>query len=431
MPSCDYTTRFSPAPNATRSKPALPRVLAIAGTDPSGGAGLQADIKTITALGGYAQGAITALLAQNTLGVQSVVKVSERFVADQIRVCLDDIGVDAIKIGMLHRAAVIERVAEALSGLPDGVPIVLDPVMVAKSGHRLLDPEAEAALADRMLPRAAVLTPNAPEAAVLTGQAIENEDDMRRAGDRLLRTGAGAVLMKGGHLDGPEVLDLLMTRDETTEFRHPRLTTRSTHGTGCTLSAALATALASGHDLRAAAATAVRYVHEALRTAPGFGGGAGPLNHLHTIIDTREAARPKVGVGAVIYNDAGQVLLHRRRFGDGWAPVSGHVEPGESLREAFHREVLEETGLTVRIDRLVSINSDPSFQTVDYPDGRRVQFVTALFASRVTGGALHGSDEGTEWGWYAPDEMPDPLLPYAKVWLADTASDASSGPIIR
>ena len=136
------------------------------------------------------------------------------------------------------------------------------------------------------------------------------------------------------------------------------------------------------------------------------------------------------GVAAVVYDAAGRVLLHRRRVGDGWAPISGHVEPGESLTMALHREVLEETGLTVRIERLVSLNSDPAFQIVVYPDGRRVHFVTPLFACRVTAGRLQGSDEGSAWDWFPPDALPEDLLPYARTWLADAAADGSD-PIVR
>ena len=131
------------------------------------------------------------------------------------------------------------------------------------------------------------------------------------------------------------------------------------------------------------------------------------------------------GVAAVVYDAAGQTLLHRRRVGDGWAPISGHIEPGESLTAALHREVLEETGLTVRVERLVSLNSDPAFQIVTYPGGRRVQFVTALFACRVTAGRLQGSDEGSAWDWFSPDALPEDLLPYARIWLADAAKDSS------
>jgi 8-oxo-dGTP diphosphatase len=140
------------------------------------------------------------------------------------------------------------------------------------------------------------------------------------------------------------------------------------------------------------------------------------------------AIRP--GVAAIIHSDRGW-LLHRRRVGDGWAPVSGHVEPGETLTAALHREVLEETGVTIAVERLVSLYSDPAFQIVAYPDGSRVQFVTALFACRVTGGTLRGSDEGTEWGWFAPSDLPEPLLPYARVWLADAASVPVGEPVIR
>jgi 8-oxo-dGTP diphosphatase len=145
----------------------------------------------------------------------------------------------------------------------------------------------------------------------------------------------------------------------------------------------------------------------------------------------RQSLAIRPGVAAIVYGEVGRVLLHRRRVGDGWAPVSGHVEPGETLTDALHREILEETGLTVTVERLVSLNSDPAFQIVAYPDGSRVQFVTALFACQVTGGTLRGSDEGMEWGWFAPWDLPEPLLPYARVWLADAASGPDSEPVIR
>jgi ADP-ribose pyrophosphatase YjhB (NUDIX family) len=143
----------------------------------------------------------------------------------------------------------------------------------------------------------------------------------------------------------------------------------------------------------------------------------------------RPAIRP--GVAAIIYGEGRRLLLHRRRVGGGWAPISGHVEPGETLTEALHREILEETGLTVTVERLVSLNSDPAVQIITYPDGRRVQFVTALFACRAAGGTLRGSDEGTEWGWFSPSDLPQPLLPYARVWLADAASAPSGEALIR
>ncbi|MFQ5467404.1 MAG: bifunctional hydroxymethylpyrimidine kinase/phosphomethylpyrimidine kinase [Kiloniellaceae bacterium] len=259
------------------------RVLIVAGSDSGGGAGIQADIKTVTALGGYAASAVTALTAQNTRGVFGVVGVEPAFIQEQMRVVLDDIGAEAIKTGMLHSAPVIAAVAQVLEAQDPAVPVVVDPVMVATSGDSLLDPGAEGALATCLLPLAAVLTPNAPEAARLSGIPVENADDMARAGAALRAQGARAVLVKGGHVPGPVVRDLLLTPAGAQWFESPRIDTPHTHGTGCTLASAIATGLAQGLDLPAAVARARAYLHEAIRTAPGLGGGHGPVNHGHTV----------------------------------------------------------------------------------------------------------------------------------------------------
>ena len=259
------------------------RVLIAAGSDSGGGAGIQADIKTITALGGYAATAITALTAQNTRGVFGVVGVAPDFIQQQMRVVLDDIGADALKTGMLHTAEVIGAVCEVLEEIDPTVPVVIDPVMVATSGDALLDAGAEDALAKQLLPFATVLTPNVPEAERLTGLTIANSDDMRRAGDKLLGLGPDAVLLKGGHLGGDSVIDLLITQESVETFASPRIDTPHTHGTGCTLASAIATGLAQGLSLREAVARARDYLHEAIRTAPGLGGGHGPVNHGHTV----------------------------------------------------------------------------------------------------------------------------------------------------
>jgi hydroxymethylpyrimidine/phosphomethylpyrimidine kinase len=249
-------------------------VLVIAGSDSGGGAGIQADIKTVTALGGYAASAITAVTAQNTLGVIAIHPMPPELVAAQARAVLDDIGADAIKLGMLGDAA--EAVAEVLHAWP-GVPVVLDPVMLAKDGTALAD--GIDALKPRLLPLAALVTPNAPEAAALTGLAVETTDDLRRAGEALLQTGAQAVLMKGGHIAGDTIVDVLMTAGGETTFEGPRLATRHTHGTGCTLASACAVGLAQGLMLEAAVARAWGYTAEAIRRAPGLGAGAGPLDY--------------------------------------------------------------------------------------------------------------------------------------------------------
>lgn len=254
------------------------RVLVIAGSDSGGGAGIQADIKTITALGGYAATAITAVTVQNTLGVTGVHPIPLDVIAAQARAVLDDIGADAIKTGMLGDAAVVETVAAAIDHA-GGVPAVVDPVMVAKGGAPLLAEAAIGAVKTLMIPRAALLTPNAPEAAALTGLAVETTDDLRRAGEALLALGAKAVLMKGGHVAGERVVDVLMTPDGETTFEGERIETRHTHGTGCTLASACATGLAQGLPLERAVARAWNYVHEAMLRAPGLGGGHGPLDH--------------------------------------------------------------------------------------------------------------------------------------------------------
>jgi hydroxymethylpyrimidine/phosphomethylpyrimidine kinase len=258
------------------------RVLIAAGSDSGGGAGIQADIKAVTALGGYAATAITALTAQNTKGVFGVEGVSPTFIQQQMRVVLEDIGADAVKTGMLHDAATIEAVAEVLREHP-GLPVVVDPVMVAQSGANLLQDSAVAALSERMLPLASLLTPNLPEAEVLTGLSIESEAEMAEAGRQLLRKGAKAVLMKGGHRAGEEMVDLLVTGAGVTRFADPRIDTKETHGTGCTLASAIATGLAQGLPMETAVARARRYLRAALAAAPGFGEGQGPVAHGVTV----------------------------------------------------------------------------------------------------------------------------------------------------
>jgi len=262
----------------------LGRVLVLAGSDSGGGAGIQADIKTITALGGYAATAITAVTVQNTLGVTGVHPIPLDVIEAQARAVLDDIGADAFKTGMLGDVGVVETVARVLAGAPH-VPAVVDPVMIAKGGAPLLADRAIDAVKALMIPRAALLTPNAPEASALTGLPVETIDDQRRAGEALLELGAHAVLMKGGHVanktekGGERVVDLLITRDGETSFEGERIDTRHTHGTGCTLASAVAAGLSQGLPLTDAVARAWNYVHEAMLRAPGFGKGHGPLDH--------------------------------------------------------------------------------------------------------------------------------------------------------
>lgn len=257
------------------------RVLIVAGSDCGGGAGIQADIKTVTALGGYAMTAITALTAQNTIGVTGIHVPPPEFVAEQMRACLDDIGADAVKTGMLHDAATIMAVADNLEGLD--APIVVDPVMVAKGGAELLQTDAVAALKARLLPMARLLTPNIPEAEALGGISIDNREAAGRAAAALSGMGPKAVLIKGGHMPGDTITDLLFEGGNLVEeFASPRIDTPHTHGTGCTLASAIATGLAQGQGLTEAVARARDYVVEAIRTAPGYGSGHGPLNHSHT-----------------------------------------------------------------------------------------------------------------------------------------------------
>jgi hydroxymethylpyrimidine/phosphomethylpyrimidine kinase len=255
----------------------FPRVLIIAGSDSGGGAGLQADIKTITMLGGYAATAVTAITVQNTLGVSAVHPVPPEIVAAQIRAVLDDIGADAIKIGMLGDAATVEAVVGALVGVT--VPIVLDPVMVAKGGSPLLEDAAVGALAGLLLPRATVVTPNAPELTVLTDTEVVDEADLLLAAQELLAQGPAAVLAKGGHLAGATVVDWLVTHNSQQRFESPRIDTPHTHGTGCTLASAVAAGLAAGLPLAAAVERARAYLIAAILAAPGLGAGHGPLGH--------------------------------------------------------------------------------------------------------------------------------------------------------
>ncbi len=256
----------------------IPRVLIIAGSDSGGGAGIQADVKTAMALGAYATTAITALTAQDTNGVHAVHPVPPAFIRQQIAVALADPGADAVKTGMLGDATVIETVADALAGC--SLPVVIDPVMVAKGGARLLASDAVSALKVRLLPLASLITPNLPEAEALAGIAIPDEATMRHAAQLLLTLGVPAVLLKGGHGDGDTVLDLLATEAGTISFRHPRLSTRHTHGTGCTLATAVACGLAAGMALPDAVEQALAYVQAAIAAAPGIGAGHGPLGHL-------------------------------------------------------------------------------------------------------------------------------------------------------
>jgi len=260
-------------------KPA--RILIIAGSDSSGGAGIQADIKTATALGAYAMTAVTAVTVQDTMSVRAIHPVPPEIVRDQILACLNDIGCDAIKTGMLGSAKTVEMVADALANHTKGIPLVVDPVMASTSGTQFLDAKAIDALKRWLVPIATVVTPNIPEFVRLTDADLTDDSPPFRT---LERARINAALVKGGHDEGDEVVDALIGSDGTVaEFRSPRIETRHTHGTGCTLSTAIACGLSEGMSLKDAVARAHAFVHEAIRSAPGFGRGHGPLNHMHGI----------------------------------------------------------------------------------------------------------------------------------------------------
>lgn len=264
------------------------RVLIVAGSDSGGGAGIQADIKTVIALGGYAMTAITALTAQNTTGVHGIHDVPAEFVAEQMRLVLTDIGADCIKTGMLHRADVIEAVVETLRDYAPNVPVVVDPVMVAKGGHSLLAPEATVAMRHGIVPLATLVTPNVPEAEALTGITIRDENDAAQAARMIATLGPKAVLMTGGHLAGETVTDFFLHDARIFEvFQNARIETQHTHGTGCTLASAIAAGIAQGMTLRDAVIRARRYVYKAIERAPGLGRGHGPLDHGHSIPEFR------------------------------------------------------------------------------------------------------------------------------------------------
>ena len=260
-----------------------PIAVTIAGSDSSGGAGIQADLKTFSALGVYGASVIAALTAQNTRGVQGIHDVPPAFVTQQIDSVFSDLSVAAVKIGMLSRPETIEAVADGLAR-HRARNVVLDPVMVATSGDRLLAPEAVDALRERLIPAALIITPNLPEAAALLDEAeARSEDEMRTQGERLLALGATAVLIKGGHGEAPESVDILVERLGTTRLPAPRIATRNTHGTGCTLSSAIAAGLAKGLSLHDAVAAAKAYVTAAIAASERLtiGHGSGPVHHFH------------------------------------------------------------------------------------------------------------------------------------------------------
>ena len=252
--------------------------LTIAGSDSGGGAGIQADLKTFHQFGVFGTSVVTAVTAQNTVGVRGWEALGVPLVIQQLEAVAEDLPPDAVKSGMLGTAELVDAVADALARLK--LPhYVLDPVMVATSGDRLLQPDAEQRIARRLVPLACLVTPNLDEAQILAGHPVRGVDDMERAGRALVKMGAQAALVKGGHLEAPDLVDVLVTRDGVRRFPHARLPTRSTHGTGCTLSAAVAAGLALGRTLDRAVSDALDFVHRAIVAAPGLGQGHGPLNH--------------------------------------------------------------------------------------------------------------------------------------------------------
>ena len=254
-----------------------PVALSIAGSDPSGGAGLQADLKTFHRLGVYGEAVVTLITVQNTCGIRRVEILDPGLVAEQIAAVIEDIPPQAAKTGALGNRPVMEAVAQAAAGFR--FPLIVDPVMIGKDGSALLDSAARQALTEKLLPHAFLLTPNVPEAAELAGFPVEDLDSMARAAEKLRSMGAANVLVKGGHLLGDPV-DLLLTSDGTwAEYPASRIATRHTHGTGCTYSAAIAAELAKGTELKDAIRNAKAFITEAIRTNPGLGRGAGPLNH--------------------------------------------------------------------------------------------------------------------------------------------------------
>jgi hydroxymethylpyrimidine/phosphomethylpyrimidine kinase len=259
------------------------KILLIAGSDSSGGAGIQADIKTVTALGSYAMTAITAVTIQNTTGVKSIVPINPKKISDQIEFTSNDIRPDAIKIGMLHSTEVIKSVIRSLD-LIKIRKIILDPVMIAKGGAKLIDDKAVKLLKNELIKKVSLITPNIPEAEILTKTIIKTKEDMIFAASILINLGAKNVFIKGGHLDSEFVTDILVNKKEIMLIKNKRITTSNTHGTGCTLSSAITTFFACGKTLKKSCELATKYVNNSIRSNLNYGKGHGPINHLSSII---------------------------------------------------------------------------------------------------------------------------------------------------
>ena len=259
------------------------RILIIAGSDSSGGAGIQADIKTVTALGSYAMTAITAITVQNTTGVKSIVSINPKEISNQIEFTSKDIKPNAIKIGMLHSSEVIKFVIKSLNKI-NVKKIILDPVMVAKGGSKLIDDDAILVLKTRLMKKVSLITPNIPEAEILTNTKIQNQEDMIYAASILLRLGAKNVFIKGGHLESKDVVDIFVNKKEIKIIKNKKITTKNTHGTGCTLSTAISTFFSCGKTLKRSCELATIYVNNAIRSNLNYGKGYGPINHVNSIL---------------------------------------------------------------------------------------------------------------------------------------------------
>ncbi len=258
------------------------KILIIAGSDSSGGAGIQADIKTVTSLGSYAMTAITAVTAQNTNGVKSVIPIPENEIKNQIVYTARDIKPDAIKIGMLHSSKVVEKVIQSLRQIKVK-KIILDPVMVAKGGTKLIDAKAIQIIKKKLIQNVSLITPNIPEAEILTGNKIKNKEDMIFAANQLINLGAKNVLIKGGHLKSKKVEDIFLSKSDFKIFVSLRYNTKNTHGTGCTLSSAITTFFSCGKSIKKACDLGIKYVNSAISTNPKYGKGHGPINHLNSM----------------------------------------------------------------------------------------------------------------------------------------------------
>ena len=259
------------------------KILIIAGSDSSGGAGIQADIKTVTALGSYAMTAITAVTIQNTTGVKSIVPIDPKEISNQIEFTSKDIRPDAIKIGMLHSTEVINSIISSLDAIKVK-KIILDPVMTAKGGAKLIDDKAIKLLKNELIKKVSLITPNIPEAEILTNTKIKTKEDMIFAASILIELGAKNVFIKGGHLDSKDVQDIFVNKKEIMIIKNRRITTSNTHGTGCTLSSAITTFFACGKTLKKSCELATKYVNNSIRSNLNYGKGHGPINHLSSII---------------------------------------------------------------------------------------------------------------------------------------------------